>query len=88
MELITWREFVLAFLFLGIIVGFILLIRAYIVFKFTLRLINEEYEYHKQRCKEFIPYLRSEALPQYKMVFMFWIPLKKFERPLSDFYKD
>lgn len=88
---LTWREIVLVFLFLGIIVGFICLIRAHLAYDLLVKLRKEELAFLKQReqnGKASYPLRRDDTLSEIKMTFMFWIPLKKFERPLSDFYKD
>ena len=39
--------------------------------------------------KGFDTFRRHNSLPDYyTMVFCFWIPLSKYRKPLSDFYKD
>jgi len=91
MGLLTEQAVVAIIFLLGSVTCILLLIRNHLVLKFIVRLIEEEWVFTRQRIddgKGFDTFRRFDTLHQYRMTFMFWIPLRKYERPLSDFYKD
>jgi hypothetical protein len=60
--------------------------------RFRYRLLREESDYLARTMyidNQGGSFARYFSLPShYKMMWMFWIPLHKWERPLSDYYSD
>jgi len=77
---------------IGIAPCVLMLIRNNQVHRFRSKLLNEEDSFLRNRIRQgkgFDTFRRHNSLPGYcAMVFKFWKPLKKYEKPLSDFYKD
>jgi hypothetical protein len=70
----------------------VLAVRNQLVHALYIRLINEEYKFMVEHADFMIAnkkeWLRKNSLPSYsKMLLSIWIPLRQYERPLTDFYK-
>ena len=79
-------------LYVALILVIWLMIRNKLVHSFYIRLITEEYDFMVSHASYMVEnnveWLRRNSLPSYnKMLLSIWMPLRKYEKPLSDFYK-
>jgi hypothetical protein len=91
-EMELWRIIVVCICGSITIFSITMLIRNQLVFKFRMKLLEEEDKFIRQRIlngKDSGELKRHRSLPSYNtMLWSFFTPLKKYHKPLSDFYKD